>query len=72
MSNWEDVDSSMIAAFKYDSEKQILSIMFHNTGIYHYFDMPPDVVQELRKADSKGSFMRYAIIDMYDYKKGRR
>ena len=72
MSKWEDVDSSMIAAFKYDSEKEVLSVMFHNTGVYHYFDVPPAIVQELREADSKGRFMRYEIIDMYDYQKGRR
>lgn len=30
---------------------------------------PQDVVKDLREADSKGSFMRYAVIDMFDYEK---
>lgn len=68
---WEDVGSSMIAAFKYDEEAQTLAVMFNNTGLYTYLDVPSDVVAGLRKADSKGSYMRYAIIDMYAYTKGR-
>lgn len=64
---WEDVDSSMISAFKYDPARQVLEVMFNRTGTYRYFDVPPEIVQELREADSKGSFMRYAIIDQFDY-----
>lgn len=63
---WEDVDSSMIAAFKYDPIKKFLDVMFNRTGIYRYFDVPQNVVEDLRAASSKGSFMRYAVIDMFD------
>jgi len=66
---WEDVDSSMIAAFKYDEEAQELDVLFHNTGHYCYFDVPPDVVAGLREASSKGSYMRAAVIDLYSYHK---
>ncbi|MBK8902061.1 MAG: KTSC domain-containing protein [Anaerolineaceae bacterium] len=66
---WEDVDSSMISAFKYDSAKKELEVMFTRTGTYRYFDVPEDVVKNLREADSKGSYMRYAIIDMFGYEK---
>lgn len=68
---WEDVDSSMISAFKYDPEAQTLDVIFHRTGQYRYFDVPLDVVQGLREASSKGSYMRYAIIDMYSHEKKR-
>ena len=68
---WEDVDSSMITAFKYDEATQTLQVMFNKTGLYTYLDVPPDVVAGLREADSKGSYMRYAIIDMYASQKGR-
>lgn len=67
---WEDVDSSMIAAFKYDESTQTLSVMFHN-GMYHYSDVPADVVDGLREASSKGRYMRSSIIDCYYYHKGR-
>jgi len=67
---WEDVDSSMIAAFKYHPDTQTLQVMFHRTGVYSYFDVPSDVVEELREVESKGSFMRYAIIDRFYHAKG--
>ncbi len=69
---WEDVDSSMISAFKYDETAEILDVMFNKTGIYRYFDVPLDVVEGLRESSSKGSYMRSMIIDMYDYEKKRR
>lgn len=69
---WEDVDSSMISAFKYDQIKKQLDVMFNRTGTYRYYDVPADVVEGLREADSKGSYMRYAIIDMFGYEKLRR
>jgi lysyl-tRNA synthetase class 2 len=66
---WENVDSSMISAFKYDPAKKELEVMFTRTGMYRYFDVPEDVVKDLREADSKGSFLRYAVIDMFEYEK---
>jgi len=69
---WEDVDSSMISAFKYDETARTLDVMFHRTGIYRYFDVLADVVEGLRESSSKGSYMRSMIIDMYDYEKRRR
>ena len=69
---WEDVDSSMIVAFKYDETTKTLSVMFHKTGIYHYSNVPLEEVEGLREADSKGRYMRSSIIDCYPYTKGRR
>lgn len=62
---WEDVDSSMIAAFKYNPTTQTLDVMFNRNGLYRYDNVPADVVQGLRDANSKGSYMRWAIIDRY-------
>lgn len=69
---WEDVDSSMIGAFKYDEEAETLDVMFHRTGHHRYFDVPPDVVEGLREASSKGSYMRYAVINRFAYAKVKR
>ncbi len=66
---WEDVDSSMISAFKYDPATKELDVMFNRTGMYRYFDVPQDVIDDFRAASSKGSYMRYAIIDMYHHAK---
>jgi hypothetical protein len=67
---WEDADSSMISAFRYDPEEQTLEVLFNRTGRYTYYDVPADVVEGLREASSKGSYMRSMIIDMYAYDKG--
>ncbi len=66
---WEDVDSSMISAFKYNPASKELDVVFNRTGVYRYFDVPQDVIDDFREASSKGSFMRYAIIDMFGYEK---
>jgi hypothetical protein len=67
---WEDVDSSMISAFRYDPEEETLEVLFNRTGRYTYYDVSADVVEGLREASSKGSYMRSMIIDMYSYDKG--
>ena len=64
---WEDVDSSMISAFKYDEPKGTLDVVFKQSGVYRYYDVPYHVVQDLRQASSKGRYMRSAIIGLYEY-----
>jgi hypothetical protein len=59
------VDSSMIYAFGYDEQQQVLEVVFKRTGVYRYRDVPKEVYQQLLEADSKGSYMRDLIIDMY-------
>jgi len=68
---WEEVDSSMISAFRYDESAKALEVRFHNTGVYRYFDVPAEVVDGLRQAPSKGSYMQSMIIDAYPTQKGR-
>ncbi len=64
---WENVDSSMISAFGYNEAEGFLDVAFHRTGVYRYFDVTKDVVDGLRDASSKGSYMRSMIIDTYEY-----
>jgi hypothetical protein len=59
------VDSSMIYAFGYDEEQQVLEVVFKRNGVYRYRDVPKKVYEELLNASSKGSYMRDLIIDMY-------
>lgn len=69
---WEDADSSMISAFKYDETAGTLDVAFKRTGVYRYFNVPFQAVEGLRKASSKGSYMRAMIIDVYPYEKVRQ
>ena len=68
---WYGVESSMIRAVGYDADKRILDVAFHRTGVYRYFDVPPEVVEGLLDAESKGSYMREYIIDEYPWEKLR-
>jgi hypothetical protein len=59
------VDSSMIYAVGYDEEQQILEVVFKRTGVYRYRGVPKEVFEQLMASDSKGSYMRDMIIDLY-------
>ena len=67
------VASSIIQAVGYDPETHMLEVVFNSGQTYCYEDVPPEVHQELMAADSKGQYMRAAIIDVYpDYRVSRR
>ena len=67
------VESSMIQAVGYDLETRILEVVFNSGQAYCYDEVPPEVHQELMAADSKGQYMRAAIIGAYpDYRVSRR
>jgi hypothetical protein len=59
------VDSSMLDAFGYDEQQQVLEVVFKRNGVYRYNNVPKEVYQGLLDADSKGSYLRDLIIDMY-------
>jgi hypothetical protein len=65
--NLRTVKSSMIHAVGYDAETRTLEVIFNSGGIYFYDDVPPEVYEKLMAAESKGQYMRYAIIDVYPY-----
>lgn len=71
-SAWEEVDSSMISAFRYDESKNMLEVRFHNSDTYRYLNVPAEVAEGLRQAESKGSYMQSNIIDMYPNRIKRR
>lgn len=72
MPAWEEVESSMISAFRYDESKHILEVKFRNTDTYRYLNVPAEVAEGLRQAESKGSYMQSNIIDIYPNRIRRR
>ncbi len=66
------VESSMIQAFGYDAEEQSLLVIFNSGKTYRYFEVPPNVYEELLASDSKGSYMRDFVIDCYPYELARK
>jgi uncharacterized damage-inducible protein DinB len=65
-----DVDSSMISRFGYDAKEEILELYFLSRGRYRYFGVPYEVFEQLRRSNSKGSYIRDLIIDQYKDEKG--
>ena len=64
---WSDADSSMISAYAYDEEKQILEVAFNRSGVYRYFDVPRRVFDGLHAAESKGSYLHSMVLNRYSY-----
>lgn len=67
MSWIETPKSSNISRFKYDPERSVLTVEFHNGGRYDYFDVPEQVFQSMVSASSKGQFLAQNIKGRYRY-----
>ena len=61
------VESSMISAVGYDSDTRTLQVAFSSGKRYEYHNVPQETYEELMAAESKGSYMRSDIIDLYAY-----
>jgi uncharacterized protein CbrC (UPF0167 family) len=59
------VESSMIHSVGYEPKTQSLDVTFNSGKTYRYFEVPEETYQELMAADSKGGYMRDAVIDCY-------
>lgn len=57
--------SSMMASAGYDPATRVLEIEFARGVVYHYFDVPLDVYQDLVDADSQGRFFHTRIRDRF-------
>lgn len=63
------VQSSAIVSIGYDMEKELLEVEFADHDVYHYFDVAPELYEELIKADSIGAyFNRYVKFEHEEYK----
>ncbi len=61
------VTSSNISEIGYDEERRILEVLFHSGSVYQYFDVPPQVYQELINAGSVGQYLNANIKGNYRY-----
>jgi KTSC domain len=62
------LDSSAIAAVKYDEKKRTLDVEFREGETYRYKHVPEFVYREFLKAESAGAFWN-AIKDQFEYDK---
>lgn len=66
--NWiATPESSNIAGFGYDKEKQVLVVEFKNGGRYNYFDVQETVFKQMDAAPSKGQFLAENVKGNFRY-----
>jgi hypothetical protein len=54
-------DSSAIEAADYRDDRRILDIWYRGGDRYSYFDVPPEVYEELLRAPSAGEFVNLHV-----------
>jgi hypothetical protein len=64
----EDMPSTVIGDIDYDRDRKQLRITFTTGRIYVYESVPPDVVEALRSAGSRGAYFNRRIRDAYAYR----
>lgn len=67
----ERVKSSVIAEVRYDEERELLEVHFHNGRVYRYLDVPPEELEALTTADSVGRYFNQEIRTRYKVLKKR-
>jgi len=65
------VESTNLKEYGYDPESKVLRIRFHKNFnfVYEYRDVPQDLVDELAKAESKGSFISRNVVKKFEFRK---
>jgi len=61
------VASSNIAAIGYDEQTETLEIEFLNGSVYQYYNVPPNMREQLMQTGSKGQFLNIYIKNAYPY-----
>lgn len=61
------VASSNIASIGYDEASQTLEVEFLNGTVYQYYNVPPNMHEQIMHAGSKGRFLNTYIKNAYPY-----
>lgn len=64
-----DIQSSNLKSADYNTETEVLTIVFNSGGVYEYEKVPWMMFTKFRKAQSQGSFFNKNIARAYNYKK---
>jgi hypothetical protein len=66
MKNYQLVlGSSSIKSYEFDTETTLLTVEFLTGAKYTYADVPPDIIQGLNEASSKGKYFSSNIKDKF-------
>lgn len=65
------MQSSVVAAMKYDAKKSRLRVIYTSGNIYDYKKVPEEVYNEMKSASSKGEYLNKQIKPNYEFEKIR-
>lgn len=65
MQQYDFTNSSFLASCQYDEEKQLLTVIFRNGKEYQYADVPKEVFEEFKDAESAGIYFSSQIKNKY-------
>jgi hypothetical protein len=63
------LNSTRLVGGGYDDESGTLELEFRTGQVYRYFDVPGEVVAELRSAGSPGRYFQQAIKNIYAFER---
>lgn len=63
--DWTSLASSNIGAMRYDEDSRLLQIRFLSGRTYDFKDVPADVADGLRQANSAGKYFNSSIKGIY-------
>lgn len=63
--DWTSLASSNLSAMRYDEETRLLQIRFLSGRSYDFKDVPADVADGLKQADSPGKYFNSSIKGVY-------
>lgn len=64
-------DSTAVSAIAYRAREHALDVTFVSGGVYRYFDVPEEVFDRFRYAESAGRFMHEEILEQYEFERLR-
>jgi Uma2 family endonuclease len=65
----QEVNSSELRSVGYEPDVSVLEAEFHSGEVYHYFDVPAQLVVELLEAESIGRYFNAHIRSKFKFKK---
>lgn len=63
----QPVSSTNLRSVGYDNATQTLEVEFLSGSVYQYYNVPPQIHEELMRAPSKGQFLNIYIKNAYPY-----
>ena len=63
------VVSSNVAAIGYDHDENVLVVEFHGGATYRYQNVPENVYEGMKEAESIGKFLNSQVKGVYEYEK---